>query len=257
MTDRAITETLEGKVLVVTFAREAKLNAITRAMYDDLHAAFDRASVDPGIVALVLLGRGKAFTAGNDLVDFHEHPPQSIDSPVGRFLVDLLEFPKPLLAGVRGPAMGIGTTLLLHCDLVYATSDARFQFPFTRLGLCPEAGASVLLPLVAGYSRASAPLLWGEPFSATDALDLRIVHAVVPDDALESRILERAHALEALPPTAVATTKRLLQQGRKALIEGAMQRESEAFFERLRSPEAKEAFAAFREKRAPDFSRTS
>lgn len=253
MSDGAIVHDLQGHVLRVTFAREKKKNALTQEMYETLHASFVRASEDPDIRVMVLRGHPSVFCAGNDIRDFRDHPPESLDSPVGRVLVDLLTFEKPLLAAVAGPALGIGTTMLLHCDLVYATPDASFQFPFTRLGLCPEAGASVLLPLIAGYPRAAELLLFGEPFSAPTAKELRIINDIVDPEELDSRILERARALEALPPASVATTKRLLQRGRAALVQAAMERESAEFFDRLHSPEAQEAFAAFLEKRAPNF----
>jgi len=253
MGDGSIVHDQQGHVLRITLAREAKKNALTQAMYDMLHALFVRAAADPEVRVVVLRGHPTVFCAGNDILDFRDHPPDSIDSPVGRVLVDLLTFEKPLFAAVAGPALGIGTTMLLHCDLVYATADATFQFPFTRLGLCPEAGASVLVPLIAGYPRAAELLLFGEPFSATTAHELRLLNAIVDPDELDARILERARTLAALPPASVAATKRLLQQGRAALVRAAMERESEVFFERLQSPEAREAFAAFLEKRAPDF----
>jgi len=249
-----LTETQGNHLYVITISRLMKQNALTSAMYTQLTEALELAARTPSVRAVLVRGDGKVFCAGNDLGDFRDHPPESRDSPVGRFLDTLVAFPKPLVAAVAGPALGIGTTMLLHCDLVYASPDARFQLPFTRLGLSPEAAMSVLLPMQVGFVRAAELLLLGEPFSATTALELGLINEVVELSQLEARAKERAQAILELAPAAVQTTKALIRQGRKALVEDAMDRESAQFFARLRSPEAREAFEAFFERRKPDFS---
>ena len=244
---------LDGGVLHLALDRPAKKNAITRAMYAALADALGRAAGDPGVRAVVLSGRGGVFTAGNDLGDFLLDPPTGTDSPVFRFLRAASTFPKPLLAAVDGPAVGIGTTVLLHCDLAYAAPDARFKLPFVDLGLVPEAASSLLLPRAVGPMRAAGWLLFGEAFSAADALAAGLVNEVVADPT--ARALERARTLAAKPPEAVRLTKALLRRADATAVRETMAVEGEHFTERLVSPEAQEAFTAFFEKRAPDFSR--
>ncbi|MFN3596872.1 MAG: enoyl-CoA hydratase [Rubricoccaceae bacterium] len=243
---------LDGHVLRLTLARPEKKNALTRAMYAELARALAHAADDPAVRVALLAGEGGAFTAGNDLGDFVADPPADDASPVFQFLRAVSQFPKPLVAAVEGPAIGIGTTVLLHCDLVYAAPGARFQLPFVRLGLVPEAASSLLLPLVAGYVRAAEWLLLGEPFSAEDARAAGLVNDVVPE--VRAHALERARALAALPPRAVRQTKALLGRTRRGPVAEAIRAEAERFTEALRSPEAHEAFTAFFEKRPADFS---
>lgn len=247
--------TLDERVLTIRLDRVKKKNALTLAMYDAMNAALQRAVDDPQIRVVVLRGADGCFTAGNDLADFMQRPPTSADSPVGRFLGLLGSFPKPLVAAVSGVAIGVGTTLLLHCDLVYAASDARLQLPFVPLGLSPEAGSSVLLPQLVGHARASELLLFGEPFDAATALALGLVNRVLEPAQLYDYVQSRAHALAALPPASIRLTKRLLREGGRETLTACMAAEAEAFFERLRSPEAAEAMSAFFGKRKPDFSR--
>ncbi len=251
-TDTHLTIARDGGVLHLALDRPAKKNAITRAMYAGLADALTAAVTDPAVRAVVLSGTGGVFTAGNDLGDFLMDPPTGPESPVFRFLEAASTFPKPLIAAVAGPAVGIGTTILLHCDLAYAAPDARFKMPFVDLGLVPEAASSLLLPRVAGPMRAAGWLLFGEAFSASEALAAGLVNEVCDDPT--ARALERAQTLAAKPPEAVRLTKALLRRPDAAAVRETMAVEGERFTERLASPEAQEAFMAFFEKRAPDFS---
>ena len=243
----------DGHVLRLTLDRPAKKNAITRAMYTALADALADAERDPAVRAVVLGGRGGAFTAGNDLGDFMMDPPTGPDSPTFRFLAAVSAFPKPLVAAVEGAAIGIGTTVLLHCDLAYAAPEALFKMPFVDLGLVPEAASSLLLPRLAGQARATELLMLGESFSAEVAREIGLVNEVVADPA--ARAVERARALAAKPPEAIRLTKALLRGETAEAVGATIAREGELFVGRLQSPEAEEAFTAFFEKRAPDFSR--
>ena len=238
------TERRDG-VFVISIARPEKKNALTTEMYADLRAALDTAREDEDIRAVVLAGGPGMFTAGNDLMDFLQQPPASEESPVFRFLVALVEFPKPVVAAVDGAAIGIGTTMLLHCDIIVATARARFALPFTKLALVPEAASSLLLPLAVGYHRAAEWLLLGEPFSGEDAHRAGLVNRLVEPDALESTALAIADALAALPPEAVQLSKRLVREPLREQTLSIMRREATVFLERLKSREAKRAFAAF------------
>ena len=237
----------------VEICRPEQKNALNLEMYSALEAAFEAAAADPQARALHLRGRGGAFTAGNDLRDFLEQPPEGEDSPVLRFLRRLVSFPLPLVAEVEGPAVGIGTTLLLHSDLVYAAEGARFALPFVPLGLVPEAAATYLLPRLVGQARASELLLLGRPFDAAAALSLGLVSGVYPAEQLRAEVDDRLNALRALPPGAVRATKALLRQSYAAPMAAALDAELEIFVERLGSPEAREALSAFFEKRRPRF----
>ncbi len=254
MTVRDIITRADAGVLHVSFSRPNKKNALTLAMYDGLCAALAEASNDPKIRVVVLRGEGGTFTGGNDLADFMQNPPSSSDSPVGRFLLALSQFAKPIIAAVEGPAIGVGTTMLLHCDLVYAAHGTRFQMPFVPLGLSPEAGSSYLLPRLVGHPRAAELLLFGEPFGPELAREVGLVLEVLPPEELHSRARERATALAALPPASVRLTKQLMRGPIAAELSAALAAESTAFFARLRSPEAAEAMQAFFMKRKPDFS---
>ena len=247
--------TREAGVLTIELNRPAKKNAITADMYGALADALIEARESREIRAVILTGQSDIFTAGNDLQDFIDHPPERDDSPVFRFLKELSHAPKPLVASVCGAAVGVGTTLLLHCDLVFAGDNARFSLPFAQLGLVPEAASSLLLPALIGYQRAAERLLLGEPFGAEEALKMGLVSAVLPADAVLRHARQQANKLVALPAAAVRATKRLMKHGRTEAIESRMTLEGEEFRERLKSPEAREAFAAFFERRRPDFSR--
>jgi len=250
----ALLHELSDGVLTLSFNRPDKKNALTMAMYDALVEQLGRSDDDPQIRAVLIRGEGNAFTAGNDLGDFMKNPPESMDSPVGRVLALLPQLRKPLVAAVDGAAVGIGTTLLMHCDLVYCSDRAKFKLPFVPLGLCPEAGSSYLLPRMAGRAKASELLLLGEAFTPQTALDIGLVNEVLAPEALDARAQEVAKKLAKLPPASVRLTKSLIGQAHQAHLLEAMEREGDHFIGRLRSPEATEAMQAFFQKRAPDFS---
>jgi enoyl-CoA hydratase/carnithine racemase len=224
--------------------RPDKKNAITAAMYTSLAADLNAARQDDAVGAVLITGAGSTFTAGNDLRDFLENPPGGEDAPVFRFLFALAEFDKPLVAAVRGPAIGIGTTLLLHCDFVFVSPSARFQMPFIDLGLVPEAASTLLLPSLVGMRRAAQWLMLGEPFNAEIAVSVGIANEIVPDDALLSHAQAVAERLDAKPRQAMRFTKRLLRHDRADVL-AAIRREAELFREALHSNEARAAFQAF------------
>jgi enoyl-CoA hydratase/carnithine racemase len=226
----------------VVLDRPEKKNAITAAMYAALADALETASA--GIGAILLRARGTAFTAGNDLRDFLDHPPAGEDAPVFRFLLALARNDVPLIAAVRGAAIGIGTTLLLHCDLVYAAPTSRFAVPFVDLGLVPENASSVLLPRALGRARAGAALYLGESLDVGGAYAAGIVTAIVPDDDVDAVALAAAHAIAAKPREAVRATKRLVDHDRETIV-AAIRREAAVFRERLASGEARAAMTAF------------
>lgn len=248
---------LEAGIFTVVLDRPEKKNALTRAMYTNLAEAFERAGTDAAIRVMVVRGSGGAFTAGNDLKDFMQDPPRGEDSPVFRFLFRLAQFEKPLVMAVEGPAVGVGTTMLLHADLVYAARGSRFSLPFVNLGLVPEGGSSVLLPQLAGLQKANELLMLGEPFGAEDARAFGLVSEVHEPEALYARVDERARALAAQPAGALQETKRLMRAHARGPVLDALRREAAVFTERLSSPEATEAFQAFFEKRKPNFARPS
>ena len=252
--NKILTENEDG-VLRVQFNRAEKKNAITAAMYQALAHALRHAERDNAVRVVLILGATEVFTAGNDLQDFLANPPRSADAPAFQFLRAIHEFPKPLIEAVSGLAVGIGTTMLLHCDLVYCSPGTRFSLPFVDLGLCPEAGSSFLLPRLAGYQKAAELLMLGEPFGAETAKEIGLVNAIVPAEALVAAAMATARKLAAKPAASLRETKMLMKQGIHEAVRLAMGDESEAFRERLESPEAKEAFAAFLEKRQPDFSK--
>ncbi|WP_026871379.1 enoyl-CoA hydratase [Inquilinus limosus] len=253
MTDPVLTET-KGPVLAIRLNRPEKKNAVSLAMYEAMTAALNRAAEDPAVRVVVIRG-GEDFSAGNDIADFLAAGGESGLKPIVDFLDALSGFPKPVVAGVRGAAIGIGTTLLLHCDVVLAAASTRFQLPFVQLGLVPEAASSLLLPAAAGRLRASWWLLTGEGFDAEAALAAGLITKLLPDEALDAELDGAAARLAALPPAAVRQTKALLRAPLQAAVREAMTREVEAFGAQLKSAEAREAFTAFLEKRKPDFSR--
>ena len=252
--NRILTESEDG-VLRVQFNRADKKNAITAAMYQALAHALRHAERDNAVRVALIHGAPEVFTAGNDLQDFLANPPDSIDAPAFQFLRAIEAFPKPLVAAVGGLAVGVGTTMLLHCDLVYCAPGTRFSLPFVNLGLCPEAGSSFLLPRLAGYQRGAELLMLGEPFAAETAKEIGLVNAIVPAESLLATAMATARSLAAKPVASLRETKTLMKQGIHEAVKLAMSDECEAFRERLQSPEAREAFSAFLEKRAPDFSK--
>jgi enoyl-CoA hydratase/carnithine racemase len=220
-------------------------------MADALRAA----EADPQVRVVLIHGKPDCFTAGNDLKDFLERPPSGDGSPVFQFLQGISTAAKPLVAAVGGPAVGIGTTMLLHCDFVYASPNTRFQMPFVTLGLVPEAASSLLLPMLAGYHQAAELLLLGKPFTVEKALAAGIVTEIVRDGDLLDHALDVAASLAALPPASLRMTKALMKSRYASAVREAMGAEGEKFRAQLGSAEAKEAMQAFFEKRKPDFSR--
>ena len=246
--------TLDG-VATIEIARPEKKNSLTQPMYRAMAEAIAAAESDPGVHALLICGQPGIFTAGNDLEDFLQQPPMGEDSPLGRFMLGLLECEKPVVAAVTGAAIGIGATMLLHCDLVYLSDQAHLLLPFVNLGLVPEFASSLLLPLRMGHARASEKLLLGEPLGGAEAVALGIATAVLPAAEVLAHARRTANRFNQLPPGAVRATKRLMRAGTKTEIARTMRDESAIFVQRLRSPEAQEALQAFVQKRKPDFSR--
>lgn len=245
----------EAGVCTVTFHRVDKKNSITAAMYAALADALAQAAADDSVRAVVFQGHETVFSAGNDIADFLNNPPAEQDAPVFRFLRQLSSFEKPVLAAVCGPAVGIGTTMLFHCDLVYAGDNAAFSMPFVNLGLCPEAASSLLVPQMLGYHRAAEALLLGEPFFAEAALEVGLVNRIVPPSEANALAAQQARKLAAKPLSALIETKRLMKKGNAAQIAERMAEEGASFGRMLREPAAREAFAAFMEKRKPDFNK--
>ena len=238
----------QDRVARIELARLDKKNAITTEMYVQLAEALAAADADSQVRAVLLHGAKDCFTAGNDLSDFLKRP-IGAKSPSWRFFEVLPSLQKPIVAAVGGPAIGIGTTLLLHCDLVYATPETRFQLPFVGLGIVPEFGSTYLLPLLAGYQRAAELMLLGQPFTAEKAREVGIVTAVVPQAELLERAGKAAAALAELPPESIRLTKRLMKSAHAAAVKQQIGEEGRIFVERLASPEAKQAMSAFLEKR--------
>ena len=245
---------VDAGVMTLTINRVARKNSITSAMYAAMAEAIASARDDTAVHALVIQGHESIFSAGNDISDFLNNPPSTQDSPVFDFLRGISTFPKPIVAAVCGPAVGIGTTLLLHCDLVYAGDNAAFSMPFVNLGLCPEAASSLLVPQLMGYPRAAEALLLGEPFMAETALEIGLINRIVPPTEVNALAQQQARKLAAKPLSALIETKRLLKKGNASLVAERMAEEGASFGRMLQEPAAREAFAAFMEKRKPDFS---
>jgi enoyl-CoA hydratase/carnithine racemase len=234
--------------------RPEKKNALTRAMYLGMVEALKQADSDSDVRVVLISGTPDCFTAGNDLVDF-ANAKLGESSPAILYLETLIAAKKPVIAAVNGVAVGIGTTMLLHCDLVYAGSGSRFQLPFVNLGLCPEAGSSAVLPALMGYHRAAELLFFGDPFSAETARDLGIVNEIFADGDVLAKATAKAQQLAEKPPAALRITKALMKGNNSADISQAMLRETEQFAALLQGPEAKEAMFAFLQRRKPDFSK--
>jgi len=250
-----ILEHSDAGVLTLTFNRVDKKNSITSAMYSALADGVVRAAADPAVRVLLIQGHETIFSAGNDIGDFLNQPPSTQDSPVFRFLRAIATLPKPAVAAVAGPAVGIGTTLLFHCDLVYAGDNAAFSMPFVNLGLCPEAASSLLVPRMFGYHRAAEALLLGEPFFAEAALEVGLVNRVLPPTEVNAYAQAQAKKLAAKPLSSLVETKRLMKGSEQAQVLAKMAEEGQSFGRMLREPAAREAFSAFMEKRKPDFSK--
>ena len=241
-------------VTTLEIARPEKKNALTLQMYDELSAALNAAGADASVRTVLITGQPGAFTAGNDLQDFMQNPPAGEDAPVLRFMRTLRACDKPVVAAVTGIAVGIGVTMLLHCDLVYVADDARMSMPFVSLGLVPEFGASFLVPRLMGHVKATAKLMLGEPFTGAEAVEFGIANAAFPAADVLAHARRMAERFNELPRGAVRETKRMLRSGTDDVVERTMRAESAQYLERLHGPEAKEAFAAFFQKRKPNFS---
>jgi enoyl-CoA hydratase/carnithine racemase len=241
-------------VMTLTINRLDKKNSLTQAMYGAMADALNQAVADASVRAVVLQGHETIFSAGNDIGDFLNGPTSTLESPVYRFLQGIAQFPKPLIAAVCGPAVGVGTTMLFHCDLVYAGDNAAFSMPFVNLGLCPEAASSLLVPQMMGYHRAAEALLLGEPFMAEAAMEVGLVNRVVPPTEANAVAQAQARKLAAKPLSSLVETKRFMKKGQTSLVLSQMAEEGASFGRMLREPAAREAFTAFMEKRKPDFS---
>jgi enoyl-CoA hydratase/carnithine racemase len=246
--DEIITER-SGSILRVALNRPAKKNAMTSRMYTVLADVFNEAANDESTRVVLWHAVGDSFCAGNDLEDFLKNPPGSGQSPQARLMNALIDFDKPLIAAVQGPAIGGGTTMLTHCDFVYASESARFEMPLINLAVVPEFGSSCSVPARIGHIRAAELVLLGLPFDARRAAELGLVTQVVPGPNLMTTATEAARKLEVKPPRALQATKRLMKQPFREQIKAAMEAENQEFSARVRSEEAKEAFAAFLEKR--------
>jgi len=242
-------------VAVIEIARPEKKNALTQAMYTAMAEAIVAADADAAIRAVLITGQPGIFTSGNDLEDFMMRPPQGEDSPVFQFMKALAGCAKPVVAAVTGGAIGIGTTMLLHCDLVYVSDEARLAMPFVGLGLVPEYASSLLVTQRVGNAKATELLLLGEPFNGEAAVEMGIANAVLPAAEVVNHARRMAERFNALPPGAVRESKALMRRAQKSLVEDTIRTEAEIFGKRLRSPEAMEAFQAFFQKRKRDFSK--
>ena len=239
----------------IVINRPEKKNALTAAMYAGLVGAFQEAESAKSVRVSLIHGTNDCFTAGNDLQDFMNAPPTDDSSPTVQFLKTVHAARKPIVAGVAGPAVGIGTTLLLHCDLVYADPKTRFQLPFVNLGLCPEFGSSFLLPQFVGHARAAELLLLGDVFSAQTALELGLINGISPEGQVIATATEKANQLAQRPAASLYLTKQLLKKAHSSPVSVTIDEELIEFGKRLKSPEAAEAFRAFFERRKPDFSK--
>jgi len=249
------TATLNG-VATIEIARPEKKNALTSAMYQAMADAINAAKAAPAVRAVLITGQPGIFTSGNDIEDFMSRPPsQGMDSPVFQFMFALIECDKPVVAAVTGAAIGIGTTMLLHCDFAYISDEARLAMPFVSLGLVPEFASSLLFPQLAGQARAAEKLLLGDPFTGADAVEFGLANAVLPAGEVVNHARRVAERFNSLPPGAVREAKKLLRGPQTEAIHKTIRAEAELFAARLRSPEAMEAFQAFFQKRKPDSSK--
>ena len=250
------TYTLNG-VATIEIARPEKKNALTVAMYAAMTEALQVANTDPAVRAVLITGQPGSFTSGNDLEDFMKRSGGMGDSPAIQFMKALLACDKPVVAAVTGAAIGIGTTMLLHCDLVYVSDEARLAMPFVSLGLVPEFASSLVVPQLVGRVKAAEKLLLGDSFTAAEAVEMGIANAVLPAGEVANHARRVAERFNSLPPSAVRDTKHLLRRAQTEPVLQAIAVESEIFGRRLNEPEAKEAFSAFFQKRKPDFTQFS
>jgi enoyl-CoA hydratase/carnithine racemase len=250
------TAVLNG-VYTIEIARPEKKNALTAEMYGQMAEGLIAAKADGAVRSVLITGQPGIFTSGNDLEDFMKRVGTVAESPAFKFMQALTGCDKPVVAAVTGAAIGIGTTMLLHCDLVYVSDEARLAMPFVSLGLVPEFASSLLVPQLMGPRKAAEKILLGDPFTGQDAVDCGIANAVLPAAEVANHARRIAERFNALPPSAVRQTKTLLRRANADSVMAAIAAENEVFAARLGSPEAKEAFSAFFQKRKPDFSQFS
>jgi len=241
----------ESGVLTLTLNRVDKKNSLNASMYADLADALQSATDNPDIKVVLVQGHETVFSAGNDIADFLQQPVTTTEAPVFRFLRGIATFPKPLMASVCGPAVGVGTTMLFHCDLVYAGDNAAFSMPFVNLGLCPEAGSSLLAPQLMGYQRAAEALLMGEPFLVEAALEMGLISRVLPPAEVNAYAQQRARKMASKPLSSLMETKRLMKAAHIPAVLARIQEEAVSFGRMLKEPAALEAFSAFLGKRKP------
>lgn len=254
MTEYVLAERQDG-VLTLRLNRLEKKNALTRAMYKAMAEALNQADQDPTIRSVLITGGEDCFTSGNDVADFLQAPPAGLNSEVFQFMQALFDFSKPVVAAVCGSAVGIGTTLLLHCDLVYVSRDALLKMPFVNLGLCPEFGSSLILPRLLGQVKAAELLLLGAAFNGEQAATWGIANQALHDGAATlAKARDMAQRFGLLPPAAVVDSKRLMRAPGREQLREVIREEGELFSQRLHSPEAREAMTAFMQRRKPDFS---
>lgn len=257
MSDVLLTS-LENRVLTITMNRPERKNAINMALYTAMAEAIEAAADNAEVRVILITGAGGSFSSGNDLEDFMKNPPaEDGSSPVAHFMKSLYECHKPVVAAVQGAAVGIGTTMLLHCDLVYVGASAKFQMPFANLGLCPEYASSLILPQIMGQAKAAELLMLGESFDGATAVSCGIANQVVNDDELLALVNAKCSRLVQQPPAAIRATKKLMRDNQRELGTQVMEEEMRLFGEGLKSAEFNEAVTAFFEKRKPDFSNFS
>ena len=245
----------QNGILTIEFNRPDKKNSITAAMYQRMADAIQAGEDDRAVRVLLFCGKPEIFSAGNDLEDFMNTKSDVADRPVAQFIRNLSLAAKPVIAAVSGMAIGIGVTMLLHCDQIYAAQGAKFSMPFAKLGLCPEFASSRILPQIVGYQRAAELLFFGEPFTAEQAFDMGLVNKVLPAAELMPYASAQAARLAALPPSSLRITKQLMKFRDQEAVVSQIQEEGKYFSAMLKAPAAKEAFAAFFERRRPDYSK--
>ena len=246
-----------GSILRVQLNRPTKRNAMTSAMYVALAGILNQAAIDDNTCVVLWHGAGDSFCAGNDIEDFLKNPPGPGESPQARLMEALVNFDKPLVAAVHGAAIGGGTTMLMHCDFIYAGESTKFQMPFINLAVVPEFGSSCFVPARIGHVRAAELILLGVPFDARRAAELGLVNQVISDKDVMARARETAEKLAVKPAKALQASKRLIKQPFREQVKAAMKAENDEFSAQVRSEDAKEAFSAFLEKRKPDFTRST
>jgi enoyl-CoA hydratase/carnithine racemase len=255
----SIKTAVHNGVALIEIARPEKKNALTQAMYTAMAEALRSAQAEPSVRAVLITGQPGIFTSGNDIEDFMQRPPRADGSPapVFEFMQALIGCDKPVVAAVTGAAIGIGTTLLLHSDFVFISDEARLAMPFVSLGLVPEFASSLLVPQLMGHVKAAPKLLLGDPFTPDEAVECGIANAVLPGAEVVNHARRVAERFNNLPPAAVREAKRLMKGPQREQLAQVIKTEGALFAQRLQSPEAKEAFTAFFQKRAPDFSQFS